>query len=274
MLSSRPPLMRLTGWIGDAVALRTASMGLQEARASGAVAMFGEKYGDVVRVVDVPGISSELCGGTHVDNTSEIGGFKIVAEAGIAAGVRRIEAVAGPGIYDLLAARENIVKALSLSLKVQPEKLEARVASLSDEQRKLAGEVERLKGALAIARCEAAAPAAQRVLSGVSCLVLEVPEVEAAALGLAAQAMQERLGDPCAVILGSIADDKVSLVAAFSPAVVKQGLAAGKFMGPLAKLCGGGGGGKPAFAQAGGRSPEGLSAALALATEELVRTLG
>ena len=135
--------------------------------------MFGEKYGDVVRVVNVPGVSMELCGGTHVANTSEIGGFKarrhalrlaqlteckltllrlatqIVSESGIAAGVRRIEAVAGPGVYDLLSARDSVVKSLSVALKVGPEKLEARVVSMAEEQRKLAAEVDKLKARVA-----------------------------------------------------------------------------------------------------------------------------
>jgi alanyl-tRNA synthetase len=153
----------INGWIGDSVEVQSSSMALSAARASGATAMFGEKYGDVVRVVDVPGVSMELCGGTHVRNTAEIGGFKvrpcarrdspaahhlraqIVSESGIAAGVRRIEAVAGPGVYDLLSEREKIVKSLAASLKVQPDKLESRIAVMSEEQRKLAAEVESLK---------------------------------------------------------------------------------------------------------------------------------
>ena len=157
----------VNGWIGEAVAVQTTMMGLTEARAVGAVAMFGEKYGDVVRVVDVPGVSMELCGGTHVANTAEIGALKvcargqdafpfrhdradppppqIVSESGIAAGVRRIEAVAGPGLFDLLTDRERIVKGLASSLKVQPDKIMERIATMSDEQRKLAAEVDRLK---------------------------------------------------------------------------------------------------------------------------------
>ena len=114
---------------------------------------------------------------------------------------------------------------------------------------------------------------AARLPSGAALLVHELEGVDAASLGVAAQRMQERLGDPAAVVLGSVTDDKVSLVAVFSPQVVKSGLNAGKFMGPLAKMCGGGGGGKPAFAQAGGRDPTRLAEALALARTELERQL-
>ncbi len=233
--------------------------------------------------------------------------MQIVSESGIAAGVRRIEAVAGPGLYDLLSARETIVKSLSLALKVQPEKLEARVATMAEEQRKLFTEVERLKARdqpapsrvvlcvasariltsrwracpylfhpqtqLALAKADALMTAVKRLPSGATFLVHELEGVDAAALGVAAQRMQERLGDPAAVVLGSVVDDKVSLVAAFSPGVVKAGLAAGKFLGPLAKLCDGGGGGKPAFAQAGGRNPARLGEALQSASADLERLL-
>ncbi len=111
-------------------------------------------------------------------------------------------------------------------------------------------------------------------LPGGAFVVHELEGVDAASLGVAAQRLQERLGDPSAVVLGSVADDKVSLVAAFSPSVVKAGLSAGKFLGPLAKMCGGGGGGKPAFAQAGGRDPTKVGEALASARAELEKQLG
>jgi alanyl-tRNA synthetase len=110
--------------------------------------------------------------------------------------------------------------------------------------------------------------------NGTLVLVHELEGVDAASLGVAAQRMQERLGDPAAIVFGSVADDKVSLVAAFSPSVVKSGLAAGKFLGPLAKMCDGGGGGKPAFAQAGGRNPARLGEALSSASAELAKLLG
>ena len=196
--------------------------------------------------------------------------------------------MAGPGLYDMLSAREKIVKGLTAALKVQPEQLEARVASMSEEQRKLSAEVERLKVRLAIdsaasadallaqttvaiAKCEALLPSVTTLPSGVRLLVLQVDGVDAAALGTAAQHLEKTLGNPAAVVLGSAAAaDKVCLAAAFSPAVVQRGASAGAVMGPLAKLCGGGGGGKPAFAQAGGRDPTRVAEALEQARQQLL----
>ena len=210
-----------------------------------------------------------------------------MSESGIAAGVRRIEAVTGPGLYDLLSGRERIVRALTASLKVQPEQLEARVAGIYEEQRKLSIEVERLKvgepgcrvlpsltrllqSEVALTRAEALLSRVVRLPGGVQLLVQRLDGVDATALGAAAQQLEKALGDPAAVVLGAAAaDDKVCLAAAFSPSVVRQGASAGALLGPLAKLCGGGGGGKPAFAQAGGRDTARIGEALALASERI-----
>lgn len=127
-------------------------MGLQEAKSAGALAMFGEKYSADVRVVSVGGdgpssgaVSMELCGGTHVGNTAEIGMFKVISETGIAAGVRRIEAVSGPALYAYFSEREGVIKGLSAALKVQPDKIQARVAAMSDDLRRLGAELEAAK---------------------------------------------------------------------------------------------------------------------------------
>jgi len=194
-------------------------------------------------------------------------------------------------MYDLLSGRERIVKALSSSLKVQPEQLESRVAGIYEEQRKLVAEVERLKvwslpaclpasgspyrqTAIAVTRSDALIPSAVTLPGGVRLLVQQLDGVEAAALGAAAQHLQANLGGDAAVVLGSAAaEDKVCLVASFSPSIVKRGLSAGALLGPVAKMCGGGGGGKPAFAQAGGRDPARLGEALALAQQQLESSL-
>ena len=151
----------------QALPLSTKVMGLTEARAAGALAMFGEKYADEVRVVAVEGgVSMELCGGTHVANTAEIGMFKIVSEAGIAAGVRRIEAMSGPALYAYMSEREGILRSLSAMLKVQPDKLAARVAAMSDDQRRLASELDKAKASSRAARSDAVAGGAARPQHG------------------------------------------------------------------------------------------------------------
>ncbi|WP_273436273.1 alanine--tRNA ligase, partial [Synechococcus sp. UW140] len=123
----------INGWISEAHPLEVAEMAIEQAKAAGAVAMFGEKYGDLVRVVDVPGVSMELCGGTHVANTAELGAFKIIAESGVAAGIRRIEAVAGSALLPYLNQRDGVVKALGERFKVQPTEILERVALLQEE---------------------------------------------------------------------------------------------------------------------------------------------
>jgi alanyl-tRNA synthetase len=254
-------------------------MPIAEAKAKGATAMFGEKYGDVVRVVDVPGVSMELCGGTHVSNTAEIGGFKIVSEAGIAAGVRRIEAVAGPGVVDMLADRDEVVSALAGSLRVPPEEIAGRVSSLMEDLRAAQKEAEALRGELAAAKSVALAADAATAPGGQKVLVARLDGVDPAALKAAAESLSLSLaadgGDGVAVVLGSgSADGKVGLVAVFDEAVQKAGgLKAGAVLGAAAKACGGGGGGKPGFAQAGGRDASKLDGALDDARDAIMKAL-
>lgn len=264
----------VNGWIGLSVPLESRIMELAQAKASGATAMFGEKYGNEVRVIEVPGISTELCGGTHVGNTAEIRGLKVVSEAGIAAGVRRIEAVAGAALMDYLGQRDAVVRALSSSLKVKAEEVPARVSGLQDEVRAARNEAASLRGQLAIAKAQLLAATASSVgPEGTKVLVASLENVDPESLKTAAETLLEQLSDPAALVLGSAAGGKVSLVVAFSPSVVKRGLQAGKFVGSIAKVCGGGGGGRPNLAQAGGRLPEKLPEALAKAQEDLVQTL-
>lgn len=261
-------------WIGQAVPLESTVMALDEAKAAGAVAMFGEKYGEEVRVVNVPQISMELCGGTHVKNTSEIRGFKVISEAGIASGVRRIEAVAGPAVIDYLNSRDGILKSLSSNLKVRADEVPTRVNLLQDELRLARGEAADLRGQLAVAKAELLAGGAVTVgTTDARVLVASLESVDAESLKTASERLLERMGDPGAVVLGSTFEGKVSIVAAFSPKVVKAGLQAGKFVGAVAKICGGGGGGRPNLAQAGGKMPEKLPEALDQARRDLEKAL-
>ncbi|MCP9792911.1 alanine--tRNA ligase [Vulcanococcus limneticus Candia 3F8] len=272
----------INGWIADAHTLEVQEMAIEKAKAAGAVAMFGEKYADVVRVVDVPGVSMELCGGTHVANTAEIGLFKIVAESGVAAGIRRIEAVAGPAVLAYLNERDAVVKQLGERFKAQPGEIVERVAQLADELKATGKALAAARGELALAK--AAALVAQAEPLGATPagepfqrLVARLDGVEGAGLQSAAQGLADQLGDGAAVVLGGLPDPadlgKVILVAAFGKAVIGAGLQAGKFIGAVAKACGGGGGGRPNLAQAGGRDGAALDGALELARTELQAAL-
>lgn len=264
---------QINHWIAEAHDTQIEVLAIAEAKAKGAIAMFGEKYGAEVRVIDVPGVSMELCGGTHVNNTAEIGLFKIVSETGTSAGVRRIEAVAGPSVLEYLNLREKVVKDLSDRFKVKPEEIPERVNSLQNDLKNIQKELDLAKQELAIVKSEQLLTQAESV-GGFKILVANLGEVDAESLKTAAERLQQKLGEG-AVILGSIPEaDKVSLVAAFSPQVIKQKqLQAGKFIGNIAKICGGGGGGRPNLAQAGGRDPSKLTEALETARNQLLENL-
>ncbi|KAF0654695.1 alanyl-tRNA ligase [Cyanobium sp. Copco_Reservoir_LC18] len=267
----------VNGWIAEAHSLEVAEMALERARAAGAVAMFGEKYGEVVRVVDVPGVSMELCGGTHVANTAEIGLFRIVAETGVAAGIRRIEAVAGPALLPYLRERDRVVRELAARFKAQPGEILERVALQAEELRASLKELAAARGALAAAKASALAERAEAI-GPHRLLVQRLDGVDGAGLQEAAQRLQQQLGEGAAVVLGGLPDPadlgKVILVAAFGGAVVAAGVKAGAFIGGIAKLCGGGGGGRPQLAQAGGRDGAALEGALAEARRQLAAQLG
>ncbi len=263
---------KVNTWIAEAHAGTTEILPLAEAKARGATAMFGEKYGDSVRVLDFPGVSMELCGGTHVSNTAEIGVFKIVSETGVASGVRRIEAVAGLSVLDYLNVRDRIVRELSDRFKVRPEELPDRITSLQTEVRTTTKELEHLKAQLAIAKSDNLLKTVE-IIGEHQILVAQMEDVDPESLKTVAERLLQKLGNG-AVVLGSVPEaGKVSIVAAFSSEVQKKGLQAGKFVGAIAKICGGGGGGKPNLAQAGGRDASKLPEALLSAQTQLQSTL-
>ena len=267
----------INGWIAEAHTLEVQEMAIEQAKAAGAVAMFGEKYADVVRVVDVPGVSMELCGGTHVANTAEIGLFKIVSESGVAAGIRRIEAVAGPAVLAYLNERDAVVKQLGERFKAQPGEIVERVAALQDELKATGKALAAAREELALAKAAALAAQAETV-GAFQVLVARLDGVEGGGLQSAAQGLADQLGEGAAVVLGGLPDatdaGKVILVAAFGKGVIGAGQQAGKFIGAIAKLCGGGGGGRPNLAQAGGRDGAALAGALEQAREQLRQALG
>src|SRR5919199_4080528 len=259
-------------WIAEAHTAEVAVLPLEEAKRRGAIAMFGEKYGDEVRVIDFPGVSMELCGGTHVSNTAEIGLFKIVSEAGVAAGTRRIEAVSGQAVLDYLNVRDKVVRDLGDRFKAKPEELPNRITNLQNELKDTQKHLAAVKSELAIAKSDQLLSAAEAI-GEFKIIVAQLGDVDAEALKTAAERLQQKLGN-AAVVLASIPEpDKVSLVAAFSPEVNKKGLQAGKFIGGIAQICGGKGGGRPNLAQAGGRDASKLQEALESARNLLVEGL-
>ncbi|MBD2460103.1 alanine--tRNA ligase [Oscillatoria sp. FACHB-1407] len=263
---------QINTWIAEAHSAQIAVMPLTEARAKGATAMFGEKYGDEVRVIDFSGVSMELCGGTHVSNTAEIGLFKIISETGVAAGIRRIEGVAGPAVLEYLNVRDRVVRELSDRFKSKPEEVLDRVTSLQTELRTTQKQLEQLKSELAIAKSDQLLEQAETV-GDFKILVANLEGVDADSLKTAAERLLQKLGDG-AIVLGSVPEpEKVSLVAAFSKGINDKGLQAGKFIGAIAKICGGGGGGRPNFAQAGGRDASKLPEALEKAHQDLITAL-
>ncbi len=264
---------QINTWIAEAHDTQVSVMALEAAKAQGAIAMFGEKYSDEVRVIDVPGVSMELCGGTHVKNTAEIGLFKVVSETGISAGVRRIEAVAGPSVLEYLKVRDAVVKELGDRLKAKPEEIPERIHNLQAELKATQKELDTVKQELALVKSEALINQAESI-GELKILVANLGELDGKALQTAAERLQQKLGES-AVVLGSIPSaGKVSLVAAFSEQVYKaKKLPAGKFIGGIAKICGGGGGGRPNLAQAGGRDAGKLGEALETAKKLLLDEL-
>ncbi|ALB42482.1 alanyl-tRNA synthetase [Anabaena sp. WA102] len=262
----------VNSWISEAHSATIEEMPIAEAKAKGAVAMFGEKYGDQVRVIDFPGVSMELCGGTHVNNTAEIGVFKIIAEAGVASGVRRIEAVSGAAVLDYLNVRDIVVKDLCDRFKVKPEEIPDRITTLQTELRNNEKEIQSLKSQIAIVKSDSLLQTAE-IIGEHKIIVSQLEDIDAESLKDAAERLLQKIGNG-AVVLGSIPEaGKVSIVAAFSSEVNKKGVQAGKFVGNIAKICGGGGGGKPNLAQAGGRDASKLPEALETAKNDLLAAL-
>jgi alanyl-tRNA synthetase len=233
-----------------------------EAIAAGALAFFGDKYGDRVRVLKLGELSTELCGGTHVARSGDIGFFKITAEMGIASGVRRIEAVTGRGALEWVNAGEAALKSIAATLKGSREDIDAKVAQLAERARLLEREVQSLKTKLATGGAGRDLTADAREVNGIKVLVARLDGTDAEALKVAADRFKGKLGSGV-VVLGGVEDDKVRLVAGVTKDLTGK-LKAGQLIQLVATRVGGSGGGRPDFAQGGGTLPEKLDEALAL----------
>ena len=253
--------------IAEALPVVTEEMSLEDAKKTGAMALFGEKYGEVVRVVRMGDFSTELCGGTHVSNTSMVGCFKIVSEAGVAAGVRRIEALTGSGLLAYYAALENKLNALAVQAKTTPDALEHRLAQLQEEVKSLTVENEKLKNKIAGASMGRLEDQIKDV-KGVKLLCAAPEGLDMNGLRNQSDKLKEQFGD-LVIVLASAQDGKVNLVVSCGEECQKKGASAGNLIKAIAPLVGGGGGGRPNMAQAGGKNPVGIPEALAKAEEIL-----
>jgi len=243
----------------DNLPVETKVMDLNEAVASGAIAFFGEKYAQQVRVVSIPNVSMELCGGTHTKLTGDVGLFKIVAESSIASGIRRIEALTGFGTYSRLEEDEDILKDISHTLRAPRGEITRAIQRLIEAQRDLEAELELAKRKNARSQLDGLVQAAQSV-KGVSVLSKKVDGLDASMLRELAETAGAKIGSGV-VVLGLASNGKASLVAVVSEDLRKR-LHAGQIIKKVAEMVGGSGGGRPDFAQAGGKDAEGLDKAL------------
>jgi alanyl-tRNA synthetase len=261
---------QVNDWILANHPVRAIETTLAEAKALGATALFGEKYGDVVRMVEIGDgtWSRELCGGTHVRSTAEIGVFKVTTETSSAANVRRIEAVTGPVGVGVLRHNDEVLSEAAALLRTSPENVVAAVADREAKRREL--EKQRSSGAPQVS---VSADDAVDV-DGVRVLVAQAEFEDPKAMPDAADKLRGRLGDPSVVVLGSAAGGRVALLVSATPGAVERGVKAGAIVKAAAQVVGGGGGGRDTMAQAGGRDPAKLPEALATARSELRRVLG
>lgn len=252
--------------------VHTDEMSIDEARNRGAMALFGEKYGEVVRVVDMGGYSIELCGGAHLKNTAQVGSFKILSENGVAAGVRRIEAVTGKEALKHYQAQEDEIKEICRLVKSTPDKLLARLEQLLAEQKETAKELEKLKAKMAGGAADEMLNSKVEI-GGVAVLAAEVKDMDGNALRTMGDQLKQKLGSGV-VVLASGKDGKVNLMAMATDDVVKKGVHAGNIIKAAAAVCGGGGGGRPNMAQAGGKDASKIADALEKAKEVVAEQLG
>ncbi|MEA2246962.1 MAG: alanyl-tRNA synthetase, partial [Solirubrobacteraceae bacterium] len=251
----------VNAWIVRNDPVRPITTTLDEAKRLGATALFGEKYGDIVRMVEIADgtYSRELCGGTHVRSTAEIGLFRILSEGSSASNVRRIEAVTGPEAVRLMRERDAVLSTVEDALRTPAERVVEAVEALRAEAKAAA------KAATAPAVDPAVLAERAGAVDGAQVLTEVVDAADAKALMDIADRVKGRLGDAAAIVLGSVVDGRVHLVAAVTPALVERGVKAGEVVKAAAQVAGGGGGGRDTMAQAGGRDPDKLPEAIAAA---------
>ena len=258
--------------IAESLPVDTKVMSIEDAKKSGAMALFGEKYGDEVRVVGMGEFSKEFCGGTHVKNTGMIGQFKIISESGVAAGIRRIEAITGHNVIKYYENLENTIAEAAKIIKASPDKLVEKAKHLMEELKALQSENESLKNKAAK---EALGDVMDKVveIGGVKVLSVEIPETDGNELRTLGDELKNKLGEGL-IFLASAKDGKVNLVAMATDGAVKAGVHAGNLIKTVAPIVGGGGGGRPNMAQAGGKLPDKIGQAVEAVKDEVKTQLG
>ena len=258
--------------IAESLPVDTKVMSIEDAKKSGAMALFGEKYGDEVRVVGMGEFSKEFCGGTHVKNTGMIGQFKIISEGGVAAGIRRIEAITGHNVIKYYENLEHTIAEAAKMLKASPDKLVEKAKHLMEEMKALQSENESLKNKAAK---EALGDVMDKVveIGGVKVLSVEIPETDGNELRTLGDELKNKLGEGL-IFLASAKDGKVNLVAMATDGAVKAGVHAGNLIKTVAPIVGGGGGGRPNMAQAGGKLPDKIGQAVEAVKDEVKTQLG
>ena len=258
--------------IAESLPVDTKVMSIEDAKKSGAMALFGEKYGDEVRVVGMGEFSKEFCGGTHVKNTGMIGQFKIISESGVAAGIRRIEAITGHNVIKYYENLEQTIAEAAKIIKASPDKLVEKAKHLMEEMKALQSENESLKNKAAK---EALGDVMDKVIEigGVKVLSVEIPETDGNELRTLGDELKNKLGEGL-IFLASAKDGKVNLVAMATDGAVKAGVHAGNLIKTVAPIVGGGGGGRPNMAQAGGKLPDKIGQAVDAVKDEVKTQLG
>ena len=258
--------------IAESLPVDTKVMSIEDAKKSGAMALFGEKYGDEVRVVGMGEFSKEFCGGTHVKNTGMIGQFKIISESGVAAGIRRIEAITGHNVIKYYENLEQTIAEAAKIIKASPDKLVEKAKHLMEEMKALQSENESLKNKAAK---EALGDVMDKVveIGGVKVLSVEIPDTDGNELRNLGDELKNKLGEGL-IFLASAKDGKVNLVAMATDGAVKAGVHAGNLIKAVAPIVGGGGGGRPNMAQAGGKLPDKTGQAVEAVKDEVKKQLG
>lgn len=255
----------------EGIDVTTTETSMEEARKMGAMALFGEKYGDVVRVVNMGGYSVELCGGVHLKNTAQAGSFKIVSEGGVAAGVRRIEALTGEGALKFYQSQGDELKQVCAITKTTSENMVKHIEDLLKQQKEMAKEIEALKAKMAGSAAEDIIKNAENV-NGVNVVCAVIEDMDTNGLKTMGDELKNKLGS-AVVVLASVKEGKIGLVAMATDDAVKKGAHSGNIIKAAAAVCGGGGGGKPNMAQAGGKDASKLAEAVEKAKEVIKEQL-